>query len=304
MIGNAGLRRHPAPWMILGVVVAAVVVIGFGPSGRLLTHVTACRLGDNVGSYTIWTPDEIVNIPDNGSVTVGKSGWNVTMTSGSLSTGSIVPSGGSESTALSPPQSGIYAEYFDVNWTVYQTQNVSEVGASAGPCTQPYVAESSGIGLGCGGGTVIPLIENSSDAVEPHVYNGSDGFNGSQSVQGCPKATPGTYVWFDSSFHSGGTGYDTPVSWNLCGHSSLVPLDVNSTAQLPVVVTVPFEGHTVSASGLLTWYDSSTAYGGPTVVYHVPGGWVWTLAPVGPISSPIDTARALPGLVAFERSSC
>ena len=41
-----------------------------------------------------------------------------------------------------------------------------------------------------------------------------------------------------------------------------------------------------------------------TAYYLLADGWNWTLAPVGPASSPIDPSAPLPALVAFVRSAC
>jgi hypothetical protein len=305
-------RRHRIPWVfsVVGVVVASAVVIGIGPPGAFLQHVTVCQLGAEVGTFTIWTPGMLINIPDGGNVTFETNEWNITVTSGSLVLNSLQPqhgpiySGGGGGSGLN--RAGIWAEYADFNWTIFQTVNASTVGASSGPCTQPYVAQLGVPGGGCGGEAIIPLSDNATDAVEPHSWNGSGPFNGSETYPGCPQQTPGTYVWFDSSFHLGEAGAMAPVTWNLCGDSGYHPMTFAGVAQVPLVLHAPSQHGRLSVSAMLEWTDSPTepVYSGPTVGYLVPAGWNWTLAPVEPTSTPIDPYQELPSLVAFERSVC
>ncbi len=294
------------------VVVVLVISIGIGPPGFALLHVTVCRLGREVGSYVIWTPDILLNKPDATNVSVWTVGydWNYTFTSGSLTVGSLPPGpfkfGGGEGVTLG--QGGLFGNFQNHNWTFYQAVNESVIGASPDPCTQRYIAET-GSPLGCGGSVTLPLLpNNSTDTNEPHIWNGTVGENGSEAP--CPVQTPGTYVWFDSSFHSGGTGASAPVDLNLCDSPGTYSLELQGVARIPVVVTVPYQGRDISASGFLSWQGSTTGGLDPglgpevSAYWNIPGGWNWTLAPVGPASFPINPNQPLPALVAFERSAC
>jgi len=308
MDGQGVFRRNRPSWVfsIVGVVLAAVIVVGIGPPGFLLQHVTVCQLGPEIGTYTIWTPITIANIPDGGNVTVAFNQWNLTMTSGSLSTNPLQPFGGpiqGEVKFGSGTNVGIEVQYGDFNWTFFGTSNVTKVGGVPGPCTQPYIAQISIPGGACGGFDYVPLVDNASDAVQPHIWNGTAGDNGTRGQPGCPVQTPGTYVWFDSSFHAGGSGAAQPVRWDLCNSTGKFPLTLQAVARVPIAVTVPFVGGNISATGLLAWYIPPSTFG-PTANYELSGGWQWMLSPVGPSTSQISPYTLLPGLVAFERLSC
>jgi hypothetical protein len=294
--------------VVVGVAVAAVIVVGVGPPGYLLPRATVCELGKEIGTYTIWTPNLIANIADGGNVTTDQNEWNLTMTSGSLVTNALRPVGGAVGygEAGKGLTNGLELSYGDFNWTFYATKNVSEVGTAGGPCTQPYIAEIAIPGGACGATLSLPLSDNSSDASEPHVWNGTGTINGSETYPGCPKQTPETYVWFDSTFHSGSTGTAASVRWDLCNASGYHQLVLEGPAQVPIVVVVPFEGRDISAWGLLTWNDNPRVkpYLGPTATWLVPAGWIWNLASVGPAAFAINPDLPLPGLVAFVRSAC
>jgi hypothetical protein len=321
----SGNRARGPQWawlsLLAGGIAAVVLVVGIGPQGVLLQRASACELGPAVGTYTIWTPTAIVNIPDGGSVGynvsysyVGDrslSSWNYTFTSGSLTVGSIpagpIASGGGP--GESAPSAGIFATYADFNWTFYRTENVSQAGGVSNPCTQPYVGEMSWPAAGCESlWSVIPLANNSTDVNEPHVWNGTTGEDTSYQP-GCPYGTAGTSVWFDSSFHVAGTGAAAPVQWNLCNSQAPQELEVTGLAQVPVQVTVPLGNGSITATGLLRWISQPPqGVVEPTVTYNVPGGWMWTLAPVGPVSSglsvPSSEVPSPSGLVAFIRTAC
>ena len=294
----------------MGAVVAAVIVIGIGPPGELLPRATVCQPGSEIGTYTIWMPLQIINIPDGGNISYATDEWNVTVTSGSLALNVLRPQSGpifgSWAGGSGLNRAGIWAQYGDFNWTFYETRNSSGIASSSEPCTQPYVAQLTVPGGACEGWSVIDLSNSSTDSIEPHVWNGTAGFNGTESYPGCPAQTPGTFVWFDTSLHLGLPGAEAQVNWNLCGASGFQPLVLNGVAEVPVSLHVPYGGKDVSVSATLEWYDSpqSRVYQGPTVSYLVPGGWDWTLTPVGPVPSPINPNQPLLGLVAFERSAC
>jgi hypothetical protein len=291
------------------VIVGVVILVGFGWPGVFLPHGTVCQVGAEVGNYTIWMPLQLINIPDGGNVSYGSDEWNVTVTSGSLTMNALVPQKGPIFSSLAGGsglyRAGIWAMYGDFNWTIYDTRNTSTMGVSD-PCTQPYVAHLIVPGGACGGSAVIGLTNNSTDLVEPHVWNGTAGENGTENYPGCPVQTPGTYAWFDSSLHLGLSGEPAGVNWNLCGLSGFHNLVLNGIAKVPVALHVPVLGKDISISATLEWYDSPAlkVYAGPTVSYLLPGGWNWTLAPVGPVNSKINPDLPLPGLVAFDRSAC
>ena len=309
MLGRRGHRSSSLP-VLAGVAAALLLVLGIGPPGLLLPRATTCQLGAEVGTYTIWTPMQMINIPDGGNVTFATDEWNITVASGSLTLNPLEPPQGPIQSGVSGGsglnRAGIWVQYGDLNWTFYHTSNISLIGASPGPCTQSYVAEIDLPGGGCGGWAVMPLANNASDAVEPHVWNGTAGFNGSETYPGCPQQSTGTYTWFDTSLHTGATGPAQPIDWNLCGVTGNHSLVLNGVAQLPIVLNVEVNGADIAVAGLLRWCDSPAlhVYSGPTVTYLVPGGWNWTLGPVGPTPAPIDPDLPLPGLVAFTRSAC
>jgi hypothetical protein len=307
MIGRPPGRLWTA--LLVGTVAALFLVFGFGPAGLVLPRGQVCQLGAELGTYTIWTPLQIINIPDGGNVSYANDEWNVTVTSGSLNLNVLVPQTGpitgSWSGGSGLNRAGIAVMYGDFNWTIFNTENSSAIAAS-NPCTQPYVAELVVPGGACGGFAYLPLPDNTTDTIEPHVWNGTAELNGTEQYRGCPIQTPGTYVWFDSSLHLGGSRAQAAVNWSLCGDSGFEPLVLNGIAEVPVALHVPYQGEDVSVSATLEWYDSQAinAHQGPTVSYLVPGGWDWTLAPVGQASSVINPDLPLPSLVAFERTAC
>jgi len=307
-------RRPFWVFVVIGFAVAALVVVGVGPPGVLLQHVTVCRLGTEIGTYVIWTPLAIINKPylTNVSLASYSDAFNYTITSGSLSIGALpaTGSGGYGGEGDDSPQGGLEVIYQNHNWTFFTTTNETVVGTNSGPCTQPFVAEL-GAAQGCGAWLTVPLFpDNSTDIDEPHIWNGTAGENGNN--PGCTVETPGTYIWFDSSFHSSGTGNYAPVNWNLCGQRESSQLELLGEARIPIVVNVPYQGRTVSVSGFLNWYGDPTGHTlwplsnipEITAYYLIPGGWNWTHAPVGPAAFPIDPDAPLPSLVAFERSAC
>ncbi len=311
--------RHRRPFWVfalLGVAVAAVIVAGLGPPGALLPRSTVCQLGSLVGNYVIWTPDQPLNKPEgtNVSAFVTSAGWNFTFTSGSLTVGRIetTPGSGGIGWADLTPNAGISSQGTLNNWSFYRATNTSIIGGDSNACTQPYVAESSAPPfLNCGGFVTIPLQNNSSDLLEPHVWNGLLGPNDSSSEPpSCPGATPGAYVWFDTSFHQNATGASAPVRWDLCNATGSEPLYVPGVVNVPIVVYAPYDGREISASGFETWIgsDQSSAFppsfGYWTASYEVPAGSSWLLAPIGPAAFPIDPGAPLPALVAFVREAC
>jgi hypothetical protein len=294
---------------VAGAVVAVVVVVGFGPPGLLLPRVTVCALGAPIGTYTIWTLDQPLNKPPgvNVSATAESGAWNFTFVSGSLTVGALHPGNSAFGWGADGPMAGISSMGAEINWTVFGVSNTSVIGSAPGSCTQPYVAEEDlAQAPPCGGFVTIPLANNSSDAVEPHVWNGTG--ETSWNPASCPHATAGAYIWFDTSFHAEASGVSAPVSWDLCGQSGEFPLILAASAEIPVVVNVPYDGREVAVHGFESWLGGQFRLfgpsGGTTANYTVPGGWTWMLAPVGPVSIALNPGAYLPSLVAFERLPC
>jgi len=309
MNGMTSVRRHPPSWTfaLVGAVVALVVFVGVGPPGALLPRGTVCELGNAVGTYTIWSPIWMANNPDGGSAMLEATvGPNYTFTSGSLTVGALpsVSGGGGGGVGETGPHTGVFASYADLNFTFYHTVNASRIGVSSGPCTQPYVASFSLTGGFCHSDfSNIPIPDNSTDAVEPHVWNATTGVNSTYNPR-CPVLTPGTYVWFNDTLNTGGTGAEQPLRYSLCNASQNTTLYLTTVARIPVVVTVPFGNGSISATGVLTW-EGSGDLTIPTVTYVLPGGYTWTIGPVGPVSWAVEPGTIVfPGLLGFERSAC
>jgi hypothetical protein len=222
---------------------------------------------------------------------------NFTFSSGSLTVGGFHPSGSSAGWSDEGAASGISAVGEEVNWTFYSVENVTHIGGPSGPCTQPYVAETPGV-MGCWASVTIPLANNTSDSVEPHVWNGS-GLIGSHR---CVPTTPGAQYSFDTSFHDDGTGNYSPVYWDICGDKGEHILNLTSVANVPITVSAIYNGHEISTIGFDSWFSGID--GRPTASYSVPGGVLWILAPVGPSSGVISYGSSLPALLAFEQGSC
>lgn len=302
--------RSGLPGLVFGVGVGLLLSLGTGPQGFLVPRPTFCQLGAEVGTYVVWTPVMLINIPDGGNVSWSLNHWNLTTTSGSLTLGPPPPPPGSpryssESGGSGLNRAGVWAEYQDHNWTVFHVRNESGWNGGSVPCTQPYVA-SAGYGLGCGGEVVIPLANNTTDVGEMTVWNGTPGFNGSQNYPGCPVATSGSYVSFSNGFPSGATGRTDSITIDLCNQSGYERLPLYAPAIVSVSLTVPADGGDISVAGLLEFADLSTQplYSGPSVSYLIPAGYSWTIAPIGPVATAAGFGLVLPGLVAFERSSC
>jgi hypothetical protein len=304
-------RRNMAVIIVAIVVALVVIFVGFGPSGLFFAR-SVCKLGGEVGTWTIWSPEALVNKPDSTNVSIDVASVNYTFTSGSVSMGSLpaTPRGNIDNFGEFDARGGILGGYVNTNFTFYRVENDSVLGATSSPCTQPYVA-TAGPELNCAGATyTIPMADNVSDLNEPHVWNGTTGINGSGGG-GCPTNTPGTYVWFDTSFHPAATGNSAPLALNLCRSQSAYPLVLDGIARVPVIVTVPYEGRTITASGLLTWQGQpnppppvSGTLSPATAYWFLSAGWNWSLAPVGPVGFAINPAQPLPGPVAFVRSAC
>jgi hypothetical protein len=312
MDARASPRRHPPFWtfIVVGVVVASVLFVTEGPPGALLPRGTHCELGAEVGNYTIWTPLQLINIPDGGNVSYANDEWNITVTSGSLVLNALTPQrgpiiGGFEG-GSGENRAGLWVMYGDFNWTIYDASNSTSIGGASGPCTQPYVAELMTPGGACGGWYVVGLPDNTTDVGEPHIWNGTSTFNGTETYPGCPVQTSGTWVWFDSAFHGDRVGNDATIDWNLCGVPGYRSLVLNGIAEVPEILHVPFQGRSIAVTATLAWTNNRaiSTIQGATAGYLVPGGWNWTIAPVGPAAFPIDPNEPLPSLVAFVRSAC
>ena len=310
--GTTVRQRSSHLWLsaLGGVVVAAVIVVGVGPPGLLLPRVTVCALGAPLGTYTMWTLDMPLNKPPGVTVSAyaEQGAVNFTFVSGSLTVGALRQdnrdSGGWGDFSTN---AGISSMGDEINWTVYGVRNTSQIGGSAGACTQPFVAEEAREPVpSCGGFVTLPLANNASDVVEPHAWNGTG--ETSWDPASCPPATPGAYLWFDTSFHAEGSGIAAPAPYDLCGLNGSYPLIVTAPAQIPVVVNVPYGGREISIRGFESWqggaFDPFSPIGGTTAYYSVPGGGNWMLSPVGPSSVGLVPTGYLPALVAFEELPC
>ena len=285
----------------IGVGVGALLVVATVSPGVFLGSRT-CVLGQRIGTYTVFSPIFLANIPDGGFANVSLAGWNYTFASGSVSVGAIEASDGSIGVAHVVPYAGIQAAWWDVNWTFYSTMNTSSGGAVSHPCTQPYIAENGG-GLGCGGFVVMPIANNSSDASDPHFWSGEGAFNGSESYPGCPTQTPGTSVWFNTSFGWSSSESSPPPTIDLCQSARYFPETVSGTVNIPIQIFVPFDGRNISASGDLIW--SSFDYNGqPTISYELAPGYWYEMSPIGPTQEQTGQSFPGPSSIAFERFNC
>ena len=286
-----------------GVSVGVILLAGVGPYGLLIPRVSVCVLGDRIGTFTIWTLETPLNKPPgvNVSMFTDDGEYNWTFQSGGLTMGNPHLSDGGGGWGDDTPTAGISSMGLQRNWTFFSVQNASQVGGVAGPCSQGYVAEASYSPVqGCGGFVTLPLANNASDQDEPHVWNGTP--SSTFATGGCLETSPGAYYSFNASYNANASGVAAPVPWNLCGKPGEHPLEVITAAEVPIVVYVPYNGHEISATGHETWYSPDTDQ--PTANYTVPGGWVWMLAPVGPVLTPMNPLSGLPALAAFERLSC
>ncbi len=304
-----GKAPNPLLPLLVGAAVAGLVVFGAGPGGFLLPRATTCTLGDLVGTYEIYTVLTPMNKPtgvDVGTV-AATGGLNFTFTSGSLTVGGLRIGPGTAGWADYSPHDGISAMGAEENWSVYSVRNTTRLGEIAAPCTQAYVAEiTPGSIPTCSGFLTLPLADNDSDTMEPHVWDGTGNDTGAGNGTywwgyGCSAATPGARYWFDTSFHTGSAASAPAVTWNLCGDAGRHPLVVSGPVRVPIVVTVPSSGGPLSAHGFMSW---DAGPGSSTANYSLPGGWIWQLAPVGPVSTPWHLPGPLSATVAFERASC
>lgn len=304
-----GEAPNPLLPLLVGVAVGGLVVFGAGPGGFLLPRTLSCTLGPLVGTYLIYTVLTPLNKPSGADVgaTAVTGGLNFTFTSGSLTVGGLrVGSGGGGWDDYSP-DAGISAMGAEENWSLYSVRNATRIGETPAPCTQAYVAEITPDSRPiCSGFLTLPLADNDSDAIEPHVWDGAGNDTGASngtywSGWGCSAATPGARYWFDTSFDESPGASPPPVSWDLCGTPGLHRLFVSGVVRIPIVVTVPYAGGSISAHGFMSWEAGPLGW---TANYSVPGGWIWQLAPVGPVSAPWNLSAPLTATIAFERSSC
>lgn len=285
------------PWLaplVVGIIVASTIVVGFGPPGYLLPK--TCQIGKELGTYLTWTPIYLVNIPDGGSVSVWQDSWNYVMQSGSVNLTSPAEISGSAEQSW-PPGSGIFVTFEETNWTIYETENVTPSGLTASPCTQPYVGDFGNPYGDCSAWPDLPLVNNSTDAVEPHSWNGTWS-------PACPATSSGTYVWFNTTFLSSGSGYGAPAKLDLCGMTGTYTLAAYTPVRAPVTITVPYGGKEIESHGYLTWQGVRSVSNEATVTYNLPMGWNWEVSPIWPVGSPLDLNVSLNQLVAFERFAC
>ncbi len=240
-------RRHAinnAIAVVIAIGFALAIVVGV-PS--LTKPVTRCALCPEVGSASIWTPGDLVNAPDGGSAGLGDDRLNWVFMSGSLVVGMTPPDGGG---SISPGanQVGIVGVIGLAQWNFFGAQNVSSAFGTDDPCTQPYVAEEVG-GLTCGASgnltTILPLPDNSSDAVELHEVP-------PQTCTPTETSTPGAALWFDTSFHTGNASTGTvSESIRLCGPLFPDPLSITlpAVAKYQIVVSMHLPIGPIRSSG-------------------------------------------------------
>ena len=282
---------------------------GDSPSGVFLQHVTVSQLGAGLETFTIWTPLQLINIPDGGNISFATNEWNVTALIGLVDSESTPALRGSSTGGLSggsglngPDRVQGPGTSTGPSIGRSTTRRLAYLPAPAASPTSPswFRAVRAGGGLWSRWPTTRQTPSNRMHGTAPPPQRHGD-------LRGVQFKRPGrTEFWFDSEFQTSGTGITQPVVWNLCGVSGFLPLVLSDVAQVPVALVVPFQGTDISVTSMLEWNDSSAlrVYLGPTVSYLVPGGWSWTLSPVGPVASGINPSSPLPGLVAFERSAC
>lgn len=283
----------------VAVIVASAVVVGIP---ELTNPVTTCSLGREIGSASIWTPGILVNVPFLGSAAFSSNQIEWIFSSGSLQVGAT-PRDGGGGLSPGPPEFGINGFFGLANWSFFEAQNHSQAFGTGTPCTQPYVAEITSA-LSCGAlgnlSTILVLPNNVSDAVQPHTIPLSYSCN-----QGMTPS-PGASIWFDTSYHVGGTsGSGASESLRLCGFPYTAPLNVSlwGPASYPIVVSMLADGQTIRATGNFVWSDSNP-HASPAAEYSLPNGWVWNVSTVGPGTLPTPSNPSTTSLLAFERSSC
>ncbi|HTW55369.1 MAG TPA: hypothetical protein VMG36_02835 [Thermoplasmata archaeon] len=279
----------------VGVALAVVVLaagFAFVDAAQLRT---GCRLGSLVGEFNATAPSQIVNHPGFGVAGFNSFGQNWTFRSGSLvlSGPTLYPGGGGF--GLSSGGAGLLVEISEPVWAVYAVKNASTTAAGASPCTQPYVAEVVNA-TDCPGGFAsfaYPLANNTSDAVEPQVFNTScDGTLGAGVL-------PGAYVRFHNSYPAGPLTAQNSTELNLCDWTTPFYQPEFGTVYLSVTLEVPLGSQWLRIPGQLWW----EAIGGPTAYYDLPAGAIWAVAAIANDSAPAP--GLLPsGLLAFEALPC
>jgi hypothetical protein len=299
--GHRRSRNRGWPTALLGVALALLLVFGFGPRG-VFTRSEVCQLGPSVGTFAIWTPNDLANIPDGGYASIATGGWNYTMSSGGVTVGPLIPLPPfSVRVTHTVPASGILSDWADFNWTFFRAENASVAGGSPNPCTQAYIAQIDFPGVCAYAGAVIPISNNSTDASDPHVWNGTAAANGTG--PDCPALTPGAYVWFNASFSLSNSAGGKPEDFNLCNQTGYFPLYAKGPIQVPIRVVIPFDGGEISSTGYLTW-SAFGSFGDESIGYDLPAGSNWELSQVGPSSQTFQFANGLIPAVAFDRLGC
>lgn len=294
----SGSRRGAS--VAVGVVVALALTLVVSLP-ELTRSVTTCELGNKVGSASIWTPSTLVNVPMAGSAAIGTDYLNWNFTSGSLTVGLASLDAGGGSIGPGKGEIGIYGIIGLANWTFYQAVNRSQAFGPGTPCTQPFVAQIAD-GLICGASgnlsSILVLANNASDAAQPHVVPPQPCSIGS--------ATPGSSVWFDTSFHTtGASGASSTESLRLCGPLFNAPLNVTlaGPAAYPIVASTLVGGRAIDASGSMVW-SGPGPFRVPTAEYSLAQGWVWNVSTIGAGMLPTVANPSTTSLLAFERSDC
>ena len=282
--------------VVVGGLLATLLVVGVP---ALTTSTTACALGSPAGTAYIWTPQILVNVPLGGFASWSINRGNWTFSSGSLVVGQLPAAGGGDSLEPGWNETGINGVVGLAEWTFFHVRNVTLASSNGVPCTQPYLAAIDSP-LYCGGvgnlSTILPLADNSSDFVEPHVVPPQLCFAGIN-------ATPGAELWFNTAYNS--TLSVSAETLSLCSPTVTGPLNVTleGTAEYPIVVSMTLTTGEIHASGVMSWTQSDSSVG-PTAAYGLPDGWVWNISALTPGTLPTLDDPQTTSLLAFERGTC
>lgn len=299
------IGRHPKTTSIFAMAVGASVALGVVLTvSSSSVWGTNCSLGGEVATALIWTPAVLVNIPAGGSGSWGASRLAWTFTSGPLVVGGLSGPGGTISESGTPQGSSVAAIDGFVSldrWGLFRAYNVSLPFKAGGGCTQPYVAEmlaDMGGTRGVDLSSILPLPNNTSDAIEPHVVPVLSG--------GVLTPTPGASVWFDTAYRPTNTlGAHESESISLCNapETGTFNISLQGAAAYPIVVSITTNGQNLSSSGSVVWQGPVPGYN-DTVGYSLPGNWVWNISTVSSGVLPTVADASASSLLAFERFPC
>lgn len=223
--GMRGYRLSGAIGSALGVILVILTFLVANPGWSLLAH-SECRLGGELGNFTVWTPNGVVAAPYLGSESGGVLLW------------SRVPSGHLSihfNTSVVDGNITAYVVGFE-NWSVYSQSNATVSGPGIQTiCTSPmvaYYAPSPPQDERHGGTTSWPVgFEFTSDVSTPTELNGSQLCT---EVENTSNLSCGVGAEFDMNFRTSAGKVDT------CGSTQNQALQIVSTGW---PVTAPFRWH-------------------------------------------------------------